>query len=45
MAALAGIGGILFWVSFHNLDAEEKMLNELPEAHYIVKETTRDSFE
>ncbi|KZV74184.1 PTR2-domain-containing protein [Peniophora sp. CONT] len=45
MAALAGIGGIFFWVSFHNLDAEEKMLNELPEAHYIVKETTRDSFE
>lgn len=43
MAALAGIGGILFWVSFRSLDAEEKMLNELPEARYIAG--SRESFE
>ncbi|VDB95653.1 unnamed protein product [Peniophora sp. CBMAI 1063] len=42
MAALAGIGGILFWVSFRSLDAEEKRLNELPQAKYTADDSSRE---
>ena len=42
MAALAGFGGIFFWVSFRSLDAEEKRLNELPQAKYTVDDSSRE---
>ena len=42
MAVLAGVGGILFWLSFHSLDAEEKALNELPDAKYTVDDSSRE---
>jgi proton-dependent oligopeptide transporter, POT family len=34
MAVLSGIGGILFWFSFHRLDAEDAVLDNLGEGHF-----------
>lgn len=36
-AILAFIGGTLFWLQFRGLDAEEDMLNMLPEGHTVVE--------
>jgi proton-dependent oligopeptide transporter, POT family len=33
MAAIAGIAGILFWISVRKLDAQEDVLNNLDEGH------------
>ncbi|KAF5366603.1 hypothetical protein D9758_008971 [Tetrapyrgos nigripes] len=33
VAILAGIGGALFWLSVRHLDAQEDLLNNLPEGH------------
>jgi len=36
MAVLAGITGVLFWLSVRNLDAQEDILNNLGEGHVAV---------
>jgi len=36
MAVLATLGGVLFWLSFRHLDAEEDNLNELTEGHFLT---------
>ena len=33
MGVLAGIAGILFWISYRKLDAQEDELNELDTGH------------
>ena len=33
MAVLAAVAGILFWLSFRHLDAEEDALNQLATGH------------
>jgi POT family proton-dependent oligopeptide transporter len=39
MAALSGIGGILFWYSFRRLDAEDAALDNIGESHFYVVES------
>jgi POT family proton-dependent oligopeptide transporter len=34
MAVLSGIGGIIFWYSFRELDGEDAALDNLGEGHY-----------
>ncbi|KAL8306462.1 hypothetical protein RB597_003022 [Gaeumannomyces tritici] len=36
VAVLAAVGGLLFWLNFKSLDAEEDALNELPEGKMFV---------
>ncbi|KAI9733471.1 MAG: hypothetical protein M1818_007219 [Claussenomyces sp. TS43310] len=36
VAVLAGIGGVLFYLNFRHLDAEDDQLNLLPEGHVVV---------
>ena len=35
MAVLSGIGGLLFWLSFRRLDAEDAALDNIGESHYV----------
>jgi len=39
MAALTGIGGVLFWFSFRRLDAEDAALDNIGESHFYVVES------
>lgn len=34
MAVLSSIGGILFWLSFRGLDAEDGALDKVGEGHF-----------
>ena len=34
MAVLSGIGGIIFWLSFRRLDAEDAALDNLGDGHF-----------
>lgn len=36
VAVIAALGGLLFWLNFRSLDAEEDELNELPEGKMFV---------
>lgn len=42
VAVLAGIGGVLFFLNFRHLDAEDDKLNLLPEGHVIVSKDVED---
>lgn len=35
MAALSGVGGLFFWLSFRHLDAEDAALDNIGESHYV----------
>jgi len=37
MAVLSGVGGLLFWLSFRRLDAEDAALDNIGESHYYVE--------
>jgi POT family proton-dependent oligopeptide transporter len=37
MAVLSGVGGLLLWLSFRRLDAEDAALDNLGESHYYVE--------
>ena len=39
MGVLSGIGGVLFWLSFRRLDAEDAALDNIGESHYYVVES------
>ena len=41
MGVLAALAGILFWVTFRHLDAEEDALNELAEGRVDVNVDAR----
>jgi len=34
VAVIAAVGGILFWVCFRRLDAQEDMWNSIKKSHY-----------
>jgi hypothetical protein len=38
MAVLSGIGGVLFWFTFRQLDGEDAALDNLGEGHFFVTE-------
>jgi POT family proton-dependent oligopeptide transporter len=42
MAVLSFVGGILFYIQFRGLDAEEEELNMLPEGHVVAVKTLDD---
>jgi POT family proton-dependent oligopeptide transporter len=39
MAVLSGVGGLLFWLSYRGLDAEDAALDNIGESHYYVVES------
>ncbi|KAL0943788.1 oligopeptide transporter [Colletotrichum truncatum] len=42
VAVLAAVAGMIFWVQFRGLDAEEDAMNELPEGHVAGSEPSRE---
>jgi hypothetical protein len=37
MAGVSGIGGILFWLTFRQLDREDAALDNLGEGHFYAE--------